>query len=251
MIAKYENGAVHNDHHKELNIQAGILTEESLAKLITGFMQEETDFDFGKKETDFDFRKKETDFGKDETSEAAEPTQDVEVIDECTSCSSASTSCSSANSSCSSYPPITQTQERFFEKWRWVIIDEKTGKIRENVSGNLAKTEKKMKVDVKLEQLMHRIYDHTHEHDWNPDATSSVHRWRMLYDLLARLKFFKEGERKKYRAYVDAVVRYCYPEVKDTYNDNLRQSTPPESFHDWDEEDKEEYRRLKDIIQNL
>ena len=150
-----------------------------------------------------------------------------------------------------SYPPITEAQERFFEKWRWVVIDKMTGKITNKTTGDLEKTEEKKKVDVPLEQLMHSIYDYTHQYDWKPVDTSSVHRWRMLYDLLGKQKFFKEGERKKYRPFVDAVVRYCYPEVKNTYNDNLRQTALPESFHDWAKEDKEEYFRLKTIILEL
>lgn len=147
-----------------------------------------------------------------------------------------------------SYPPITEAQERFFEKWRWVVIDKMTGKITDKTTGNLEKTEEKRKVDVKLEQLMHSIFDYTHQYDWNPEDTNSVHRWRMLYDLLGQQKFFKEGERKRYRPFVDAVVRYCYPEVRNTYNDNLRQTALPESFHHWAKEDWEEYRRLKAII---
>lgn len=166
----------------------------------------------------------------------------------------------SAESSASpSYPPITSAQERFFEKWRWVVIDKMTGKITEKMTGkitekmtgNLEKNEEKKKVDVKLEQLMHSIFDYTHQWDWNPEDTSSVHRWRMLYDLLGQQKFFKEETRKRYRPFVDAVVRYCYPEVRNTYNDNLRQTALPESFHDWAREDWEEYRRLKAIILNL
>lgn len=150
-----------------------------------------------------------------------------------------------------SYPPITSAQERFFEKWRWVVIDKMTGKITEKMTGNLEKNEEKKKVDVKLEELMHSIFDYTHQWGWNPEDTNSVHRWRMLYDLLGQQKFFKEGERKKYRPFVDAVIKYCYPEVRNTYNDNLRQTALPESFHDWAREDWEEYRRLKAIILEL
>lgn len=135
-----------------------------------------------------------------------------------------------------SYPPITEAQERFFQHHRWVEIDKKT---------------EKKKVEIRLEQLMHSIFDYTHQYDWNPEDTNSVHRWRMLYDLLGQQKFFKEEVRKRYRPFVDAVVRYCYPEVRNTYNDNLRQTALPESFHDWAKEDWEEYRRLKAIILEL
>ena len=244
MKANYEKGAVHNDHHKEINIQAAIMTEESLAKLITDFMGGEdmrTD-----KAPDAGFVQ-DAEAIVSEKSSANDSKAEDYTSGDCTSGDCTSETIKAAEPSLS-YPPITEAQERFFEKWGWVVIDKMTGKITENTTGDLEKTEEKKKVDVKLEELMHSIYDYTHQYDWNPEDTSSVHRWRMLYDLLGKQKFFKEGERKRYRSFVDVVVRYCYPEVKNTYNDNLRQTALPESFHDWAKEDWEEYRRLKAII---
>ena len=235
MRANYEKGAVHNDHHKEINIQAAIMTEESLAQLITDFM--------GGEDMRAD-KAPNAGFVQDvgtivpEESETIKPENSEDITSET----------STAAEPSPSYPPITEAQERFFEKWRWVVIDKMTGKITDKTTGDLEKTEEKKKVDVRLEQLMHSIFDYTHQYDWNPENTKSVHRWRMLYDLLGQQKFFKEETRKRYRPFVDAVVRYCYPEVKNTYNDNLRQTALPESFHDWPREDWEEYRRLKAII---
>lgn len=40
MIAQYEDGAVHNDRHKEINIQVGCLSPDALSHLIAGFMDD-------------------------------------------------------------------------------------------------------------------------------------------------------------------------------------------------------------------
>ena len=43
MNAYYEEGATHNDHHKEMNIQVvGSLSTDAIEKLIAGFMGDET-----------------------------------------------------------------------------------------------------------------------------------------------------------------------------------------------------------------
>ncbi len=40
MIAQYDDGAVHNDRHKEINIQVGCLSPDALSRLIVGFMDD-------------------------------------------------------------------------------------------------------------------------------------------------------------------------------------------------------------------
>ena len=251
MISQYENGAVHNDHHQEMYIQAGILTEESLAKLMADFFTKDDNAQAGNAQETYT-----QDVSKQEVSEEATLITDETTISEniVTGASSSFTSGETCSEeTCSEeytpYPPIGEAQASFFKKTRFVEGDE-----RDYLAGGRAQPKvgtPKQKIPIPLEELMHCIYRYTHENGWVPNEKNSVHRWKMLYQLLKNLKFFDSGEKEKYKAFVDAVVRYCFSEVGDKYNNNISKALLPDDFTLWEKEDKREYLGLKEILMKI
>lgn len=130
------------------------------------------------------------------------------------------------------YPKIVEANTRFF-KDVFVVTSEVKG-VAQRVL-NLPK-----------EELLHIIYDITR--DWNPTARTSVHKWRVLYEALLRLKFFSIVEKHRFGDFVEAVVRYCFPNVQNTYANNISKSKLGEHFEEWSNNDKELYKDLKAAI---
>lgn len=128
------------------------------------------------------------------------------------------------------YPDITDDHRNFFEK-AFVVTGEVNGKVGKSV------------LDLPVDELLHRIYDLTT--DWNPDSRSSVHKWRLLYELLKRQRYFTILEKHRFDDFVNAVVKYCFPNVKATYNNNISKSTLDEHFTEWTQADKDLYKMLK------
>lgn len=131
------------------------------------------------------------------------------------------------------YPEITDAHRNFFEK-AFVVTGEINGKVSKSV------------LDLPVDELLHRIYDLTT--DWNPELETSVHKWRLLYETLKRMKYFTIFEKEKYGKFVKAVVTYCFPNVKATYNNNISKSTLDEHFENWAQADKDLYKTLKNAL---
>ena len=131
------------------------------------------------------------------------------------------------------YPEISEAQRIFFENKIWISLH-KNGK------------DERLHIDLPKEWVLHTIYDFTTE--WNPTFKTSAHQWRILYEVLLRLKYFKIVARQRFKAYVDAVVEYCFPNVSSTYANNISKTSLAPHIEDWSETDKRMYRSLKKLL---
>ena len=98
-------------------------------------------------------------------------------------------------------------------------------------------------LDMPVEWIMHTIHDMTQE--WNPAEKTSVRKWKMLYMTLLRLEYFRIQKKQRYADFVKAVVKYCFPEVPDSYSNNISKSSLSEHFSDWTADEKALYNTLK------
>ena len=101
-------------------------------------------------------------------------------------------------------------------------------------------------LDMPVEGIMHTIHDMTQE--WNPAEKTSVRKWKMLYMTLLRLEYFRIQKKQRYADFVKAVVKYCFPEVSDSYSNNISKSSLPEQFKDWTADEKALYNTLKEAL---
>lgn len=131
------------------------------------------------------------------------------------------------------YPDITDANRDFFEK-AFVVTGEINGRVTKQV------------LNLPVDELLHRIYDLTI--DWNPELETSVHKWRILYELLKRMKYFTILEKEKYGKFLNAVVKYCFSNVRATYNNNISKSTLDAHFTNWSQADKEFFKTLKSAL---
>ena len=130
------------------------------------------------------------------------------------------------------YPEITDVQRNFFET-AFVIKGE--------VYGQRPKV-----LDMPVEWIMHTIREMTQE--WDPAEKTSVHRWKILYMTLLRLEYFRIEKKHRYADFVKAVVKYCFPEVPDSYSNNISKSSLSEHFSDWTVDEKALYNTLKEAL---
>lgn len=130
------------------------------------------------------------------------------------------------------YPEITDVQRNFFEK-ALVIKGEIFGQRPEVL-------------DMPVEWIMHVIHDETLE--WNPADKISVHKWKLLYQTLLRLKYIQIEQKHRYADFVRAVVRYCFPDVTDSYNNNISKSYLSEHFEEWSSDEKALFKTLKEAL---
>ena len=132
------------------------------------------------------------------------------------------------------YPEVTDTNTNFFVDVFAVTL-EVNGRVSRNV------------LDVPKVEILHIIYSNTRE--WNPSDRTSVHKWRLLYEALRRLKYFTIGEKHRFSAFVEAVVKYCFPnDVPVGYANNISKSKLEEHFEDWTQADKELYKTLRKAL---
>lgn len=132
------------------------------------------------------------------------------------------------------YPEITDANTDFFADV-FVVTLEVKGRVSRNV------------LDVPKVEILHIIYNSTRE--WLPSERTSVHKWRVLYDVLRRLKYFTIGEKHRFSAFVEAVVKYSFPnDVPAGYANNISKSKLEEHFEDWTQADKDLYKTLKTAL---
>jgi len=138
------------------------------------------------------------------------------------------------------YPEITAVQQNFFEK-AFVIKGQEYGSF-----DKLRTSARPTVLDMPVEWIMHVIHDVTE--DWNTTEKTSAHKWKLLYKLLLRLKYFRIELKHRYADFVRAVVRYCFPDVADSYGNNLSKSYLDEHFEEWSNDDKALYKTLKEAL---
>ena len=146
------------------------------------------------------------------------------------------------------YPEITDVQRNFFES-AFVIKGEVFGSFDPSTSSGQAKLRTGARptvLEMPVEWIMHAIHDETE--DWNPSESTSVHKWKLLYETLRRLKYFRIEQKHRYADFVRAVVRYCFPDVADSYSNNISKSNLDEHFEDWSNDDKALYKTLKEAL---
>lgn len=96
-----------------------------------------------------------------------------------------------------------------------------------------------------VEELLHRIYAFTK--DWDP-SDASVRKWRILYEVLLDLKYLNVHNRPKFNLFVKNVVKYCYPEVKSSFNNNISKIKLSDIKDCWEEDEKKLYYSLQDAL---
>ena len=128
------------------------------------------------------------------------------------------------------YPEITEQNKGFFAKTFWVT---------QEINGSMGRKIQ----DIPTTWILHTIYDTTT--NWNPSDTSSVHKWKILYEVLRRQRYFRIETKQRYAEYVKAVVKYCFPDTKDGYANNLSKSKLDEHIGNWTAPDKQLYQQLK------
>lgn len=129
------------------------------------------------------------------------------------------------------YPEVTDTNTDFFED-AFVVASEVIGAPRKVL-------------DLPKIEVLHVIYNCTRE--WDP-AQQTVHKWRILYEVLLRLRYFTIIEKHRFGDFVEAVVKYCFPEVRESYANNISKSKLSEHFDEWTPEDKTLYKDLKTAL---
>lgn len=130
------------------------------------------------------------------------------------------------------YPEVTDLQHNFFEK----LVVTKGEVIRQRPAV----------WDMPVEWIMHVIHDETQE--WNPAEKSSVHKWKLLYQTLLRLKYVRIEQKHRYADFVRAVVRYCFPDVADNYSNNISHSFLSEYIEDWSSDEIALFKSLKKAL---
>lgn len=97
--------------------------------------------------------------------------------------------------------------------------------------------------------ILHTIFDFTQKDAWNPERNSAVGRWKILYFTLYKMKYFKLGDRPRYKAFARAIVKYCYPKVDaEKYANNLSKNKIGGSMMDWTHREMELFRQLKEAL---
>ncbi|MBQ0057281.1 MAG: hypothetical protein KBT20_06455 [Bacteroidales bacterium] len=130
------------------------------------------------------------------------------------------------------YPEITDVNTDFFTD-TFFVTSEVIGVPRK-------------RLEVPKVEILHIIYNSTRE--WNPSDRAS-HKWRVLYEVLRRLTYFTIGEKHRFSAFVEAVVKYCFPnDVPAGYANNISKSKLEEHFEDWSLADKDLYKTLKTAL---
>lgn len=128
------------------------------------------------------------------------------------------------------YPPITEAQLTFFKS-----------------SLSLKKDSlQPLSRDESIEWIMHTIYDLTEE--WSPAESTSVHKWRILYEVLLFKIYFKVEKAPRYSDFVKAIVKYRFPDVTNSYNNNISKSKMNKDNDKWSEQDRTQFRLLKKAL---
>ena len=130
------------------------------------------------------------------------------------------------------YPAVTDMQRNFFES-------------AFTINGKLTGQAPKV-IEMPVDMLMYRIHDLSV--DWNPVEKTSVHKWKLLYRVICRLKYVHIEEKERYKEFVAAVVRYCFPDVKDTYSNNISKSPLNKEFEMWEYDDRQLFLKLKEAL---
>ena len=133
----------------------------------------------------------------------------------------------------SEYPAISDVNRRLFADTYYTEESTAIG-------------QRKLKRDVPKDKILHSIFDITKE--WNPDVRTSVHKWKMMYVALDRMRYIRQSNRKQYTLFVSAVVAYCFPSVKESYCDNISRTYLDDNYNMWGDEDKQLYKQLRDAL---
>lgn len=146
-----------------------------------------------------------------------------------------------AESKCEAPTPVQQTPSVYPEI---IAIRELSAFFAESRMSPKAENRSE-KVAVDIRGIMHAIYDATV--CWRPET--SVHRWKVLYEVLRRQKYMQCNARHRYADFVKVVIRYCFAEVTDSFANNISKSPLDDSFERWSSEDKALYLSLKERLE--
>ena len=133
----------------------------------------------------------------------------------------------------SEYPPISDVNRRLFADTYYTEESTTTG-------------QRKQKRDVPKDDILHSIFVITKE--WDPDVRTSVHKWKMMYEALDRMRYIRQRNRKQYKLFVSAVVAYCFPSVNESYCGNISRTYLDDNYNMWEDEDKQLYRQLRNVL---
>ena len=133
----------------------------------------------------------------------------------------------------SEYPPISEVNRQLFADTYYPEELTTTG-------------QRKPKRNVPKDKILHSIFDITKE--WNPEVRTSVHKWKMMYEALDRMRYIRQSNRKQYKLFVSAVVAYCFPSVNKNYCGNISSTKLDDSYNNWEDEDKQLFKELRDAL---
>lgn len=117
------------------------------------------------------------------------------------------------------YPELTSDVLRFFQK-----------KVR-SVNGVTGLREE----ELPIETLMHRIYDVMKA--YNPEDGGNSEKWWILFKLLNDRRYFLYETRPPYAGFIKVVVRYCFPNVQDSYASALSKAKIDGNKDSWYDSD--------------
>lgn len=134
----------------------------------------------------------------------------------------------------SPYPAIGEKQEKFFAK-NLALSGKGNG-------GIFCRS-----IPMPTEWMMQRIFDFTKE--WNPEKKSSVHKWKILYEVMRGMRIFRIQGRQRYKDFVGAVVAYCFPKVSPTFSNNISKCTLGGDYKYWTAADNKLYHQLWSLLE--
>lgn len=134
----------------------------------------------------------------------------------------------------SPYPAIGEKQEKFFAK--------NLGLSGKGNGGFFCRS-----IAMPTEWMMQRIFDFTKE--WDPEKNSSVHKWKILYEVMRGKKIFRIQGRQRYKNFVEAVVAYCFPNVSPTFSNNISKCTLGGDYKYWTAADTKLYHQLWSLLE--
>ena len=75
--------------------------------------------------------------------------------------------------------------------------------------------------------------------------TTDTRKWRVLYEVLERKKYFERGKRKQYKPFVENVVLYCMPDVDENKcSGNISKIIIPDEYVNWSKEDSQLFQNI-------
>lgn len=97
-------------------------------------------------------------------------------------------------------------------------------------------------------RLLHRIFDLTK--NWDPLTRGSSLKWKILYQALLDADAFEQYGRAKFRAFVESVVCYVFPQTPVEFSGYISKAKLPDNPRKYPDEEKRLYDNLVRVLKN-